>query len=301
LGSGFANRLNHQIGLSLVVGTTTTPLEEAANGQPAFADALPISMFGGNVCRIRLGSSVQINTYLDLALAHEVFHCFQYDLVPNTWETIDDWIMEGMADWAALSVDPVSYTNTDRALGDYLISTHKSLFSRDYDAVGFWGHTQDVTGNLWSHVAQILSAGGNGASYVAAVGPSDFLSSWGSSPFRTVPASTDWGMLSPISPPGPSAIPLGQKTILFGDGDVYADPWSTSQGRGPRQRRQTRSPHRDRRIRPPQRWFQLHESPRRLVLHQVRRLPVPSPHGQHDPRHAAAGERQPSRPGRRRR
>jgi hypothetical protein len=229
----FANRLNHQLGLSLVVGTTTTPLGTAANGKPAFADALPISILGGNVfglqCRIRLGSSVQINTYLELALAHEVFHCFQFDLAPSTWKTIPDWIMEGMADWAALSVDPVSYANTDGALGTYLTSTRKPLFSRDYDAVGFWGHVQDVTGNLWSRVAQILNAGGNGASYVAAVGASNFLPSWGSSPFRTVPASTDWAMLSPISPPGPGAIPLGQKTILFGDGDVYADPWSTSQ------------------------------------------------------------------------
>ena len=38
-------------------------------------------------------------------------------------------------------------------------SSSKSLFDRKYDAVGFWGHLQDVTGTLWSRIPGILRAG----------------------------------------------------------------------------------------------------------------------------------------------
>ncbi len=59
-------------------------------------------------CRIRVNPAVASGpiSYLVVVLAHEVFHCFEFDLDP-AWASQGDWLIEGMAEWAALSVDPV--------------------------------------------------------------------------------------------------------------------------------------------------------------------------------------------------
>jgi Peptidase of plants and bacteria len=45
-----------------------------------------------------------------LFLVHEVFHCFQFDILgAEAWTGRPAWITEGTADWVALTVDPVDY------------------------------------------------------------------------------------------------------------------------------------------------------------------------------------------------
>ena len=100
----------------------------------------PINSSGGNlfsnVCRIRVGDpGSQSLAILNWSLAHEVFHCFQFDLAPSAWDHDAPWIIEGTAEWASTTVDPVEAS--DAALREYLASPQQNLFTRAYDATGF--------------------------------------------------------------------------------------------------------------------------------------------------------------------
>jgi hypothetical protein len=192
-------KLGHTLGLPVVVGESTEP-------STAYADTLAVGT--PLVCRIRIlpagqkVSSQQAKQFvppLDLIVAHEVFHCFQGDI--TGWQGNAAWITEGMADWAALTVDPVAYFHGGGNLKTYFSNPHTPLFQRSYDAIGFWGHAEDLVPNLWASIPAILNSGSSDASFHLAGGDSDsFLTTWGSSVFRLCCGST-WSMQSPIAPP----------------------------------------------------------------------------------------------------
>jgi von Willebrand factor type D domain len=206
-------RLGHTLGLTVVAGKSTT-----TNGT-AYADTLAV----GNplVCRIRVlppgqqvmsQQNVEFVPPLDLILAHEVFHCFQGDI--TGWKSLPAWITEGMADWAALTVDPVAYFHGGGNLNTYITNPHTPLFQRSYDAVGFWGHAEDVVPNQWASIPAILNVGSDEGAFHLAGGDADaFLTSWGSSVFRlNCCGYVPWQMQSPITPPSAAQVKGGQET-----------------------------------------------------------------------------------------
>ncbi len=226
-----------------VIGGLTSEVVKGKNGGLAYADTWPFNAEGGwdsgqmVTCRIRVTAvgQAQSSEFLKLVVAHELFHCFEFDMV-GSWNLPADWITEGMADWAALSVDPVPWTVGGGNLNTYLFSPKTPLFERSYDAVGFWGHVEDVFPGLFKRAASVLNAGSNQASFSAALAGTDdaFLSSWGSSPFRASTAGGPaWQMHSPIEPPAFGALPLAYETIdpaiLGGNGTVDAPPLTTAQ------------------------------------------------------------------------
>jgi hypothetical protein len=148
---------------------------------------------------------------LDLIIAHEVFHCFQGDI--TGWKPLPSWITEGMADWAALMVDPVSYFHGGGNLNTYITVPHTPLFQRSYDAVGFWGHAEDVVPNQWASIPAILNVGSSQGAFHLAGGDADaFLTSWGSSVFRlNCCGFVPWQMQSPITPPSAAQLKAGRK------------------------------------------------------------------------------------------
>ena len=196
----YQTRLGHVLGLKIVAGTSTSGTayaETDAVGNPA-------------ICRIRVyppgqqAPSQQSTEFVppeDLLVAHEVFHCFQGDI--TGWKTLPAWIREGLADWAALSVDPVAYFHGGGNLKAYITTPHTPLFQRSYDAAGFWGHAEDVVPNLWASIPAILNVGSDAGAFHSAGGDADaFLTSWGSSVFRlNCCGYTPWQMQSPITPP----------------------------------------------------------------------------------------------------
>ena len=189
----YAALLGHPLGLTVIAGITTTVVK-GPKGADALADATPFNAqdsYGSGVpasCRVRVTplGDAQTSAYLQLIVAHEVFHCFQFEIRGSgAWSMPDAWITEGTADWAALTVDPVSYAIGGINITNYLLSAKTPLYQRAYDAVGFWGHAEDVFPGLFARMASILNAGSNDASFNLAIGfPDAFLSSWGSSPFR---------------------------------------------------------------------------------------------------------------------
>jgi hypothetical protein len=204
--------LGHTLGLPVVAGKST-------ESSKAYADTTAV----GNplVCRIRIlpagqqvGSrqNVEFVPPLDLILAHEVFHCFQGDI--TGWKALPAWITEGMADWAALTVDPVSYFHGGGNLNTYITLPHTTLFQRTYDAVGFWGHAEDVVPNQWASIPAILNVGSSEGAFHLAGGDADAsLTSWGSSVFRlNCCGFVPWQMQSPITPPSAAQLTGGLET-----------------------------------------------------------------------------------------
>jgi hypothetical protein len=227
-----AAKLAHPLGLQLVAGNTSTPI----NG---WADALPLNAAGAygsgaaTTCRIRVGPTGQAAdpTFRQLVIAHEVFHCFEFAFEgARAWQRQPKWIEEGLADWAALTVDPVSYTIGGGNLTAYIKTSYRPLFSRTYDAVGFWGHVQDSVGTLWARIPVIFTAGGNEIAFRNALANTEpFLNSWGSSVFNATGRSFGWLMMSPMVPPDSVTPDISPLAISQVPSPVFAAPYTTSQ------------------------------------------------------------------------
>jgi hypothetical protein len=223
--------LAHPLHLQIVAGTTTSAL-----GDMALADAYPVNAAGaesdsGPYCRIRVAPAVAHGPIatLVLTLAHEVFHCFEFEL-DASWGSQPAWLIEGMAEWAALTVDPVTNPTDQAWLIEYIDTPANQLFARTYDASGFWGHAQDSTGSLWPRIATILNAPGNEAQFAAAGGNTEaFLSTWGSSVFRLASGGLPWEMQSPVPPLSSYGDPPITDLDAAAGATVEAAPYTTAQ------------------------------------------------------------------------
>ena len=180
-----------------------------AKGVGAYADALPVNANGEwgagppAYCRIRVPPAGQAagSQFQELVLAHEAFHCIHFAINPN-WPSQGLWIREGMADWAALTVDPVPASVGGGNYRAYLSTASSPLFSRAYDGVGFWGHADEVggKGSLWAKIPGILRAGDNAGSYAAAGGSTaQFVETWASGVWRFPAAGPAWTQTNPYS------------------------------------------------------------------------------------------------------
>jgi hypothetical protein len=113
-------------------------------------------------------------------MVHEVFHCFEAQLagsIGNFNRPGESWLIEGAAAWVEsdlVAQDVASKTWWDQYLG----SPAKPLFSRTYDALGFFGHLYAGQGvSPWSVLPAMLRAGSNAAAYQAAGIGARFLGS----------------------------------------------------------------------------------------------------------------------------
>lgn len=221
--------LGHYLRLTIVAGKTTSVETNPHTGGSSPADAQSVDAAGhttpdGPYCRIRITPAGQAygKADLDHVLAHEVFHCEQFDFDPGL-KSLGAWVTEGMAEWAAETLAPVpGYLGV---LDGYVTSPATALFARAYDAEGFWGHIQQTEPDLWHHVETILAQPSAEAQYNAAGGlSSNFLTNWGSSFFNDPTFGADWSITSPAAPSvsvSPNKIP--------GSGTVLAAPYTTSQ------------------------------------------------------------------------
>jgi hypothetical protein len=140
-------------------------------------------------------------------ITHEMFHCYEMQIVSEsafpTMTQTEPWLMEGLARWVDVTLfssNPIGVSAL--SLIKYFSTPSVSLTSRSYDAVGFWGHRQDVVGDLWSRIPDILSAGQSGSqaavdAALAGVSPEDFFSTWGSSAANIPAGGAEWTATSP--------------------------------------------------------------------------------------------------------
>jgi hypothetical protein len=235
--SAYEARLGRPLGLTMEVGTSPDVSAGAdamaLNAQGEWGSGQPRS------CQVALGP-LGVTAPPDLQrllVAHEVFHCFQWALLGSrTWHRPAPWIIEGTATWAADTVDPLPFVLADRlghgtfgSITTYLKTPQTPLFTRAYDAVGFWGHLADVNGPLWARMAAIITAPGDEAAFAAAGGSDEenVLSSWGSSVFR-IGSAPGFTMHSPVQPPSFDQLPPGSLEDIV-SGPVAAPEYTTAQ------------------------------------------------------------------------
>jgi hypothetical protein len=160
--------------------------EQFPDGRPALMYTFSTDADGGFVssapvakCIIHINPSAHQQVGSDTGsifralMTHEVFHCFedqlegtigQYTILANT----ESWLYEGAASWAASDI--VADDPGDRAWWQrYLGSPAKSLFSRSYDAIGFFGHLYPGGGiSPWKVFPAMFRVVGNVTAYDAA-------------------------------------------------------------------------------------------------------------------------------------
>jgi hypothetical protein len=120
-------------------------------------------------CTITFGRAAhRSDVLLASAAAHEVFHCLSGRLA-GTLATLDAhkaWLVEGAATWVESDLaahDPFSQSEWI----EYFNSPGRPLFSRDYDAIGFFGHLAASGISPWKRFAAMFAATSDNLAYSA--------------------------------------------------------------------------------------------------------------------------------------
>ena len=242
--SYIAGRIGFPLTLKLAVGWADNPgeVEFAETGvrdkeNGSFAQHGPVCQIAVN--KAWLASQPQ-PTAEDEVLIHEVFHCYEFQIAPNIATpkgklNEHDWIVEGLARWVDLTFYPSTpVTRALEALTTYIKTPSTGLFSRRYDAAGFWGHLQDVTGALWTRIPAILRDGTgfrDTSAFNAAMGgdETEVLDSWGSSMLNISGAPAPWRTDSPLTGGLGSSYPPGTAKAVDAPAGVVLQPYTTAQ------------------------------------------------------------------------
>ena len=158
-------------------------------------------------CAIQLNPWRISDSTLPEALAHEVFHCFQMQIIGSMLAFTpvskkEPWLTEGGAVWATCEVQggPVGQ---DWYQGD--LKAHLTgLSERTYDAIGFFSELSQATGTSpFSTMADALRAGSSNASYQKLAGSSEaqLLDGWGASLAQDQTRGEAWKMSGPCYKP----------------------------------------------------------------------------------------------------
>jgi hypothetical protein len=172
-------------------------------------------------------------------ITHEMFHCFEQraigdeDVWIKTFKPANAWIAEGEATWVMYDmVDGVSPT-----IGrwtDYVDQPARVYMQRSEDAVGIFGHLQDLsnTGVVWSRMLPILQtaasiSGPEAFNELIQGYRENYFTTWGSSYFLAS-GRKPWTMSGPGPVPSAGPAPEIRKItsqdteFLTADSDVSA-------------------------------------------------------------------------------
>jgi len=132
--------------------------------------------------------------YQKLALLHETFHCFEAMDFSSlaAYYAAPHWLIEGEAEWVGATLAPTELPEWDPYLSD--IGT--SLFSRSYDAIGFYAHMTDSGENTWRLLDPMLRAGSSPAAYSLAAN-NEVRLTWASSLARQSALGKGWQTTGP--------------------------------------------------------------------------------------------------------
>jgi hypothetical protein len=187
-----------------ILPPTTEP--DGTKSLPALADTDCRDAKGGQVgpaasCVIRIAKGTH-NSELRGVIAHEVFHVFQF-VMAGTVEHLNiprkNWLVEGSATWAQSDLVP----NDPGARGwwkIYLESPTVSLFTRQYSAIGFFGHMASSGTSPWGRFTAMFAAADDEEAYAAAAPSESFLDSEASSFFRESAFGSAWDEHGPNVP-----------------------------------------------------------------------------------------------------
>jgi hypothetical protein len=153
-------RLGHPLGLPITVKHVDHIDGGIARADLVDASGDPVTSGAGAQCVINVTTPPASVSELRRrgVAAHEVFHCFQGDLVGARIHDIDRWIVEGQAEWVSLTVVP---RPAARDWNEWLDSYQTPLYERAYDAVGFYSVVAQSGIDPWTILEPTLRAASN--------------------------------------------------------------------------------------------------------------------------------------------
>jgi hypothetical protein len=156
-------------------------------------------------------------------MAHEVFHCFQFDIDSSE----SKWIIEGQAEWVGQVVAGPAPAMIAPYWNKYLEHPEIPLFKRQYAAIGFYAHLDESCISPWKIFDAMLRASkaGDRSAYDAATShcvsgsAEPFLDSWASGLFRDASHGHEWDTTGP-GIPGPSVVQPAPHQIVLSNGQA---------------------------------------------------------------------------------
>lgn len=181
----------------------------------------------GGTCETRLLRQViDVEVLSDQALhsllAHEMFHCYQHQVVSTfadavTWANQTEWANDGEADWVMMTLYPTTsdLPKLEQYWREWSSAPRTTLFARAYDAHGFFGHLSDTIGTpaAWTRLLPAAGAVTSAAVYDVLVNGNETATTadWGASYFRLGAPPWDMAGPGPVQPdkPSPTVKPVG--------------------------------------------------------------------------------------------
>lgn len=211
------------------------PVEE---GEVVFAETVAVDDTGQfarptsarmTKCVIQIntrGQQIEDSEDQTALMAHELFHCFQYELAPRVGDnfSVRPWIAEGGAAWVG---EDFTITDLGSTLGQqfwvpWLKEPDQILFRRDYPAIGWYAHLARNGADPWKFLDDMyLTALRTRSSFDAyevamRLGGDAAIDAWGPSYFRDDAAGAAWTMAGKGLPTNIKT-PIPEGSIESGD------------------------------------------------------------------------------------
>ena len=127
-------------------------------------------------CVVAIQADYRVGSRSDLEylLAHEAFHCYQFEIIGAGH---DDalWVWEGSATWVGAAFTGGAPLNDER--WQQYLAEDWSLFERDYDAMGFFAHL-DEHADVWRNILGLVDVPSSTFEEAVALGGSHFVETW---------------------------------------------------------------------------------------------------------------------------
>ena len=192
---------------------------DAGKDLKEYADTSVLTSSGGYAgtpakCQIDLSEEGDALDEADLqrVIHHEVWHCYEGVIMGlgRYWSaSAPQWIIEGEAEFVGTNLAPTAPLDSDFYDG-YLNLPARPLFSRSYDAEGFYDQLQQTGTDVWSQLIPVLQASTNTAAFAASGGNGEpLLEAWAAGYFRDPSRGSAWDIVGPGIPadkPGPTRL-----------------------------------------------------------------------------------------------
>jgi hypothetical protein len=223
--------------MPLVVGDVSQEITVKGGGKalavthavnPQYVTVPQLDLGRGDHCQIQItptGVGTRGTPDFETTIAHETFHCVQFQLA--NLDNLPEWIVEGGAEWAAQVAHPTSLDDSGLFYVAYLLDPRTSVLARNYDAIGFWAHADELAGGagaLFARMPDILRATNANAFALAGGTSGQFVDTWASAMRRLPGRGLAWMQGLPyVAPEGTSyrgqpltspAVPVTVSTTL---------------------------------------------------------------------------------------
>jgi hypothetical protein len=151
-------------------------------------------------CLIGLGSPDfwEADRELLSTLAHELFHCYQWEVAWDLVLTGPSWLLEGSAEWVGEAY--VSGSNLSRQRWSDYQMVRRPLFARSYDAIGFFAQMTEAGFSTWDELIPMLRTGSGDRAFARVssdIRGQDLLDTWPMSIANNPELGPEWVLKGP--------------------------------------------------------------------------------------------------------